>query len=106
MISETIYAHSPDGNCQSINISLAEPEPHEGDWSILVTIKSSDGTLNFQDKLYQVTPLCCLKTALSFISTLLQGTKEHKGWTLSTSPEQDDDSVLNWENYPMFAQKG
>lgn len=105
MITETIFAHSPDGTSQRIDISLAAPEPYQGDWSILVSIKSSDGALNFQNKLYQITPLCCLTSALSFISTMLQGTKEHKGWVLSTSPKLDEDSVLDWNHYPLFARK-
>lgn len=100
MIKERIYAHAPAGDCHSITITIAKPEPQDGDWGILVSIESSDGTLKFRDTLYQVRPLLCLSTALKFIKTLLQGAKENKGWVLSYTPELNEDSIID-NSYPI-----
>lgn len=100
MIQETIYAHTTAGECHRITIAIAKPEPLGADWGILVSIKSSDGTLDFHNSLYQVTPLLCLPTALRLITTLLQAAKENQNWVLSYSPELNEGNIIEG-SYPM-----
>ncbi|MFI3243693.1 MAG: hypothetical protein R3Y56_05525 [Akkermansia sp.] len=99
MIEETIYAHTAEGECISIHISLADPAPKQDDWGIRVVIHSSDGKLSFNNTLYQVSPLLCLDTTLRFISTMLGGYRETIGMRLCFSETWSEDSEIP-ETYP------